>query len=66
MRYLIIFYTVVSKTKEGYGSAVWTGENYPNRNEIQKSLAKEHGLVDEYVITNVVEITEQDYYDWIK
>lgn len=75
MRYFIIFYNFYFNKYSGNGNTSVVGNKYPNCLEIQTYLSKylkdAHGLsfnipVNSIVITNVIELSKNDFDEWYR
>lgn len=67
MRYFIIFYTLLSERRRGYGNFTWVDKNYPSRNNLQNFLIRDTDCnINDYIITNVQEVTKKDHDCWIE
>lgn len=65
MRYFIIFFDQKYNSRFTVGNLTAMQEGFPNRKHITNYIAKENNVpADCIVITNVIELTEQDYKDW--
>lgn len=68
MRYFIVFYQGLYEPK-GWdkGNIDLCQKEYPNRNKCKEIGAKHAGLRKELIIiTNIIELTEQDYNEWVR
>lgn len=66
MRYFIIFFRVHTEHQNGYGNMVWISNAYPNHREVQQYLIKDtHFTFNDYIITNIQEISKKDYESWV-
>jgi len=70
-RYFLLFY-IASAPKEGLTATAtgchvfWTKKGYLNKDEVVKLLKKENPGMFNIVTTNIIELNESDYNDWIK
>jgi hypothetical protein len=65
-RYFIVFYNGNRGSEGSIGNILFDTENgFLSLNTVVK-LIKENINLTECVITNIIELTEQDYNDWIK
>lgn len=65
MRYFIVFYEVYDNGFHIYVShhKSFEQDSYPNRREIESFLTVEQGYPR---LTNIIELKEQDYQEWIR
>lgn len=65
MRYFLIFYTGKTPTGRRYGTATKSNETFPNRDKVVADLSFLTGW-NGIAITNIVEVSEQDYDSYIQ
>lgn len=68
-RYFIAFFIASSDNRRMTGNiATKTGGEYLNSVDIRKDIEEEfeEDEARDVVITNIIELSEQDYNDWIK
>jgi len=63
MRYFIVFFCI-NTPRQGNGHSALIDENYPNQKEFSMKILKERG--DVITITNIIELNETDFNNFIK
>lgn len=74
-RYFIVFWNMlrlefpdVVVCGSGFDDIIST--TYPNQNEIKKNVLSRYNIPKHDIVrimpTNIIELTEQDYLDWVK
>ena len=66
VRYFIIFYQYRNyDSSNGVGYTTCQSESYPNH-KVLNELLSEHQDVEVYILTNIVELSEQDMIDFTR
>jgi hypothetical protein len=62
MRYFIVTYHFYTKNKNwGIGSSVITSPKYPRRKFVLQEAINDTSEITEIAITNIIELSEEDY-----
>jgi hypothetical protein len=64
-RYFYITYVCKDELNYGYGSVCLAQKTYPCRNKIRQEIKENLGK-ENAIIINIVEMTEQDYNQFLK
>lgn len=62
-RYFIVFWASWDSL-HGQHNIIMEDSSFPARKWIKEEIASQEGV--DPVITNIIELTEQDYWDWVK
>lgn len=69
MRYFLVMYSIRSNSTSGEGCARYTTDDgeYVNNSKVMESMAKATSCKKNNIcITNIIELNESDYNDFIK
>lgn len=69
MRYFLVMYSIRSEGSNGEGLARYTTDDgeYANNKKVRESMAKANSCKENNIcITNIIELNESDYNDFIK
>lgn len=67
MRYFIVFYTGVKWGNDEHvtGSLSFEMKSFPNRYKTESEICLFEALL-ECIITNIIEVSENDFNEWVK
>ncbi len=68
-RFFIIFYTVSLKSNPSvhiHSSTAYRDKDYPNCKDVTENLSKTIPGFDYCCLTNIIEVTVEDYYSFIQ
>lgn len=66
MRYFIIWYINETTEEKVNGMFDYKSKEYPNRSEIKQKILRLDPKTTAPYITNIIELNETDYNNWIK
>ena len=68
-RYFIVFYTYATTDKNvlfGHGNSDIRCSSYPSQAELTKSIMNARPQILKVIISNIIELNEQDFNNWGK